>query len=216
MCVCISLCSLSIVAARRFSHFFSNGDLELRSENEPSTLLFLVGCVVVLLRARGDVVDVEVVLRIGAPVFVILVQPTDRTLFDRSFGTPVVLSHLLALVLGRRVGPEIAIARAAWRASPFGSRRPSAWARRVAGTGWCAARTRSTVSARTRRASRTLFTRTGFAYRKRASLERLLVEPADGRFGDCAIRVIHKCETARPSCFTIDRENDLGRFTDAG
>jgi len=43
-----------------------------------------------------------------------------------------------------------------------------------------------------------------------------LIEPADGGFGYGAIGIIDEREAARPSCFTVDWENDLGRFTDAG
>jgi hypothetical protein len=42
-----------------------------------------------------------------------------------------------------------------------------------------------------------------------------LIELADGRFCDGAIRVIDKRETSRPSGFPIDGKNYLGGFTDA-
>jgi hypothetical protein len=42
-----------------------------------------------------------------------------------------------------------------------------------------------------------------------------LIESADGRFSDGAIRVIDKRETARPSGFPIDGKNYLAGFPDA-
>jgi hypothetical protein len=43
-----------------------------------------------------------------------------------------------------------------------------------------------------------------------------LIEPADGGFGYRAIGIIHEGEAARPPCFTVDWENNLGGFTDTG
>jgi len=43
-----------------------------------------------------------------------------------------------------------------------------------------------------------------------------LIEPADRRFSDRTIRVVYEREAARPPCFSVDWENNLGRFTDTG
>ena len=96
-------------------------------------------------------------------------------------------------------------------AQPLGPRREAAAAARAGGT----AGPRTAVSAGARCAGRALFARARFADRERTSLERLLIESADRRFGDGAIRVIDERETARPAGFPIDGKNDLGGFTDA-
>jgi hypothetical protein len=43
----------------------------------------------------------------------------------------------------------------------------------------------------------------------------LLIEAADCGFGDRSIGVVNKCESTRPTGFTIHGEDDLGGFTDA-
>ena len=75
----------------------------------------VVGSVVVVRRALGDIVDAKIVVGFVAPILVVLVKTTYRTLLDRTPWTAIrFLSRRLAFVLWRRVGPEIAIARR-WR-----------------------------------------------------------------------------------------------------
>ena len=63
----------------------------------------------VVLRARGDVIDVQVLV-LCAPVLVRVVEPSDGPLLDWPFGAALVLARGFALVLGGRVGAEVATA----------------------------------------------------------------------------------------------------------
>ena len=79
-----------------------------------SWTLFLVIVHVVLFRARGDVVDIEIVV-CCTPVFVRVIQAADRTLIDRPSGATFFFALRLPFVFWRRVRPEVAVARgSAW------------------------------------------------------------------------------------------------------
>lgn len=176
--------------------------------------------VVVVRRARGDVVDLEIVLAFVSPVLVVFVQAADRALLDGTFWTAIVLSGLFPFVLGRRIRAEITIAirRRPPTAAAVRPRRPSAWTwSKAASTpaAWSAAGSGG-VTARTRSSDRPLFAWSSLAYRERTSLERLLIESTDRSLRDCAIRIVNECESARTPGFTIDRKNNLSGFTDAG
>ena len=177
-------------------------------------LLIVVSIVVRIDRlARGKVVDVEVVV-LGAPVFVSIVEASDRTFFDRAARAAFVLALRLALSLGRRIGTEVAAARSAatwlgrtrreasgpWTAKPAGGTRPT--------------RPRSAETARTR-ACGPFFAWPRFTHRERTSFEGLLVEASDRFFGDSSIRVIDERESARTTGFPINRKDDLGWIADA-
>ena len=170
-------------------------------------------------RARRDVVDVFVGLLV-APVLVVLVEAADRALLDRALRAAIaVLARRLALVLRRRVRPEVAAARAA--TARRRRRQPGAAPSRSAagakppelppgppGRG-------AAEAARARRAGGPLLARPRLADRERPPFERLLIEPADRRFGDRAIRVVDEREAARAAGFPIDGKNNLGGFADA-
>ena len=175
--------------------------------------------VVVVRRARGDVVDLEIVLAFVSPVLVVFVQAADRPLLDGTFWTAIVLSGLFPFVLGRRIRAEITIAiRRRPPTTAVRPRRPSAWTwSKAASTpaAWSAAGSGG-VTARTRSSDRPLFAWSSFAHRERTSFERLLIESTDRGLRDCAIRIVDECESARTPGFTIDRKNNLSGFTDAG
>src|SRR5262249_22118835 len=154
-----------------------------------------------------------------APVLVVFVKATDRTLFDRTSWTAIgVLPRLLPLVLGRRVWAEVAITSGR-RTTAVRPWRPPARARRIipatatAARRSCSARS-VTTGTRTWGASGALFARPCLADRKRTSLEELLIESADRGFRNRTIGVIDEREAAGPTGFTIDRKNNLCGFTD--
>jgi hypothetical protein len=104
-------------------------------------------------------------------------------------------------------------------AAGVGARGPSARPRRkasaTAGTaGSC--RARAAVASRSWSTGPSFLARPRFAHRKRAAFEGLLIEFADRRFRNGAIRVVHERESAGPAGFPVNGENDLGGFADAG
>jgi hypothetical protein len=180
--------------------------------------LLVVSRVVVVLRARRDVVDLDVVLFFVSPVLVVFIKTADRTFLDRTFGTTIgIFARLLAFVFRWRIRTEIAIARGAGRPAAVRPRRPSTWARsKAACTTRSSAGAGSSIAARTWGTGWTLLAGSSFAHRQRASLEGLLIESADRGFRDRTIRVVDERESAWPPGFTVDRKNNLGGFTDAG
>jgi hypothetical protein len=187
--------------------------------HDPQVLL-VVERVLVRLGAGRDVIELEFVRLLVAPVFVVLVKAADGAFLDRTLRSAVpVLARRLALVLRRGVRPEVAAARTGPGRGPGVRRtwRPPTWPRRAEAARCTAGRTRSrpAVPSRTRSASGAVFTGTCFADRERAPFEWLLIESADRRLGDGAIRVVDKREAAWAACFPVDREDYLGRFSDA-
>jgi hypothetical protein len=181
----------------------------------------LIVSVGIVFGARRDVVNLDIVFLLVAPVFVVLVQTAHRAFFDRPFRSALgILARCLALVLGGRIGAEVAVtrrSRGTTTAASVGPRRPSARTRRVPAAPARRGTTgpRTTVSSGARCAGGSVFSRARFTDGERTSFEGLLVESADCRFRDGAIRVINKRETARPAGFPIDGKNYLGGFTDA-
>ena len=170
-----------------------------------------------------EVIDLERIFVLGAPVLVVLVEPADRTLLDGLGSLLATVLMGLALVLGRGVGTEVFRA-----AGPD----PAAVGRartEPAGTGWGAiaarpaGRPRADVAARARTAEpggawgagRTILARPRLADRQAAALERLLVEPLDRLLGNRAIRVIHEGEAAGAACLAVHGQDDRRRDADA-
>ena len=170
---------------------------------------------VILLRARGEIVDLDVLdIVFGSPVLVGVVEASDGALLDWAFRTAVgVLSVRLALVLWWRIGAEVPAARASHAAALGRSRREAAWPgtaeprRRTAGT-------RATETTRPR-PGRPVFPGPCFADGQRPAFERLLVEPTDRFFGDLAVRVVHKREASRSTGLPIGGQHNLGWGSDA-
>src|SRR5436190_6982414 len=175
-------------------------------------LLFLVR--LVLDRRNDDFID----LRLGVltpPVFIHVVQLADGTLFNWALGSAVgVLARRLALVLGRRVGTEVAAAdataaAAARRRSALGRpRAEAAGTGRRAPAGEAARPTRTATAAGatgTPRARRTILPRSGLTDRQWPPLERLLVEPADRFLRHFTVGVVDERKAARPSGFPVGR-----------
>jgi len=181
-----------------------------------ASFLLVVAGVVVLFGAGSHVIDFEIVLWLVAPVFVVLVEAAHRTFFDWSLGTPIrVFPGRLSFIFRGSVRAEIPVAHGRRRATAtFRARCPAARTRCEAAASWSRSGTRP-VPAWTWSTSWTLLAWTRFAYGKRTSFEWLLIEAADCRFGDRAIRIINEREAARPARFTIDWQNDLAGFTDA-
>jgi hypothetical protein len=173
--------------------------------------LFVVFC------GRGDVVDVELLV-LCAPILVRVVEPAYRTFFDRTPRAAVaVLARGFALVLGRRVRPEIPVASGCCPTLRGPGREPArSRGAEPSGTGTTragrrAARTGTGEAAGTWRAAGASFlARPCFTDRQRPAFERLLIESANGFFGDGAICVIHERKSSRPACLAIDRQHDLG------
>lgn len=185
-------------------------------------VLALVVAFVVVFCRRGDVIDVDVLV-LRAPILVRVVESAYRTFLDRTPRAAVaVLTRGFALVLGRRVRAEITAARGGCPTGvgPGGeaarSRGPEASGTGTTRTGWRATGTGTGEAARTWRAAGAPFlARPCFADRQRPALERLLIESANGFFGDGAICVIHERKSPRPACFAIDWQHDLGRGSHA-
>ena len=185
------------------------------SPTSPSS--FLVGVVL-----AGDVIDLDDLLVCRTPIFVGVVQASDRAFLDGAARTAVgVLALGLALVLGWSIGPEVPAARRrnvriGWSRAgkPARSRCTEAARARAAETSatWPA----GTGPAETTRPGpgRTILARTRLADRERASLERLLVESSDSFLGDSSIRVIDESESARPAGLPIGGKHYLGGFSD--
>jgi hypothetical protein len=170
-------------------------------------------------RTRGDVIYLDVVFAVAAPILIVLVEPADGTLFDGPSRTAIpVLPWWLSLVFRRGIGTEIAISGRRRTTAAVRPGRPTARTRSITTAATTAsggsARARG-VTAWARSAGRALFTRPRLAHRKRATLEELLIEAANCGFGDRSIGVVNKRESTRPTGFTIHRKNDLGGFTDA-
>src|SRR5262245_8193839 len=188
--------------------------------------LFLVAGVVVGILMRRDVVDVEIVV-LGVerpPILVGVVEARDRTLLDRS-ARLVALLLRFALVLRRRVGAEVAVARrglrraagsrAAEAAGTRAAEAPRSAGTRAAEAAGPAGPGTAEAAAGTWSARAALLARARFADRQAAALEQLLIELSNRLFGDGAVGVVDEREAARAAGFTIDGQHDRRGFADA-
>jgi hypothetical protein len=177
-------------------------------------VLFVLGPFVRLNACEG--VQIDLFRLICTPVLVVFVQTADRTLLDRTTGSPFVFTLGFPLVLRRSVRTEVAVPRSPRSAAAVGRTRRVAARPRGSepAPGRRSTRTRTAEAARTR-ACRAVFARPCLAHRQRTPFEWLLVEPADGFLGHGAVCVIDESEPSRPARLPVDGQDDLRRCADA-
>ena len=175
-------------------------------------LFVVVWSDVVLVRAGREVVAL-LLFRLGTPILVGIVEPSDGTLLDWAARTALrLLAGGLALVFGWSVRTEVPAARCSSRAAAV------RWTRRKAtrtrGAKSTAPRRRATARSRRTEAAGpwtrwSILSGPRFAHGERPSFEGLLVKPSNRLLGDRAVRIVNEREASRPSCLPIGWEYDL-------